>query len=50
MELNAKDRVDLSTKLAKGVEHEIKDYDTPDKRLIVAFLAGWCGCVKGSGN
>ena len=41
MELTPTQRLELSEKIAKGVEYEIKDYDPADKRLIVAFLDGW---------
>ena len=41
MNISPQDRTELSTKLAKGVEFEMKDFDFADQRCIAAFLAGW---------
>lgn len=48
MKLNPRERADLQKKLAQGIEHEIEDYETFDKQMVVAYLSGWFdGYLKG---
>ena len=39
--MNAAERMTFTERLALGIEYEIKDLPVDEKRLVVAFLAGW---------